>query len=69
VQVQPYEADNSTIMPIAMPPANSVGPTLSGGKVYYYAEFDVMALEKVRLRITNNNAGTKTLNSASWRLA
>jgi len=45
-----------------------VGPTLSGGKVYYYGQFDVQALEKVRVRITNNNVASQTIDRWSWRL-
>lgn len=64
----PFEADNLTIMPIAIPPMNSIGPTLNGGKVYYYAEFDVSSLERVRLRLTNNNVGAQTIDRMSWKL-
>lgn len=65
----PFESDNATVAPISIPPMNSVGPTLNGGKVYYYAEYDVNALEKARLRVTNNNAGTQTIDRLSWHLA
>lgn len=69
VSVFPFEADNATVAPIAIPVLRSTGPTLAAGKVYYYAQFDVQALERVRIRITNNNAGTQTINRWSWRLA
>jgi hypothetical protein len=68
VQVLPFEADNATVAPIAVPPTQSVGPTLAAGKSYYYGQFDVQALEKVRIRITNNNAAPQTINRWSWRL-
>jgi len=68
VSLFPFEGDNFTVMPIAIPPANSVGPSLSGGHDYYYGEFDVSSLDKARIRITNNNAGTQTINRWSWRL-
>jgi hypothetical protein len=69
VSVQPYESDAATVMPVSMPVVQSVGPTVNAGKVYYYAQFDVTGVDKVRLRITNNNAGGQTINRASWRLA
>jgi hypothetical protein len=69
LQVNPYEADDATIMPIAVPQVQGVGPTLNGGHVYQYAQFDVTGLEYVRVRITNNNAGGQTITRASWRLS
>jgi hypothetical protein len=68
VTVQPYEADNASIAPHAIPPVQSVGPTLSAGKVYYYGQWDVQALEQVNIALKNNNAGTQTINRWSWRL-
>jgi hypothetical protein len=69
VAVNPYEADDATVMPIAVPQVQGVGPTLVGGHVYQYAQFDVTGIEYVRVRITNNNAGGQTITRASWRLA
>lgn len=69
VQLNPYEADNATIMPVSIPPIRTIGPNLSGGHDYFYAEYDVSGLDKVRLRITNNNAGAQTITRSSWRLA
>jgi hypothetical protein len=68
VSVLPFEADSTTIMPISMPVVQSVGPTLSAGHVYYYAQFDVTGLDKARLRINNANAGAQTITRASWKL-
>ena len=69
VAVQPFEADNLTVAPISIPPVQFVGPTLNAGKVYYYAQYDIQALEKARIAITNNNAGAQTINRWSWRLS
>lgn len=68
VQVNPYEADGITVAPIALPTVLTVGPTLSGGHAYLYAQYDVSALDVVRIRITNNNAGAQTITRASWKL-
>jgi hypothetical protein len=67
VAVQPYEGDNLTVAPIGIPVTNSVGPTLSGGHDYFYAQYDVTAVDKVRVRITNNNVGAQTITRTSWR--
>jgi hypothetical protein len=69
VQIIPFEADAATIMGVAIAPATSTGPTLVTGHVYYIGQFDVTAYDKVRFRITNNNAATQTITRASWRLA
>ncbi|SRR6266516_863123 len=71
VQVNPYEADGVTIVPVALPVVQQFGtnPTLSGGHDYYYAQYDVTGLEQVRVRITNNNVAGQTITRASWRLA
>jgi hypothetical protein len=69
VQVLPFEIDAVTLMGVAIAPVTSTGPTLSGGHVYYTAQYDVTAYDKVRIRITNNNAGTQTITRSSWRLA
>lgn len=69
VQVNPYEVDQATIMPIAVPKVQDVGPTLNGGNVYYYGQFDVTGIDAVRVRLTNANVGAQTINRASWRLA
>jgi hypothetical protein len=67
--VLPFEADNATVMPITLPPVSSVGPTLNGGHVYYYAQFDVTGLEKVRVRLNNANVAPQTITRMNWRLA
>lgn len=69
VAVQPYEADGATVMPVAVPKVQEVGPTLSGGHDYYYGQFDVTGIDRARVRITNNNAVPQTITRASWRLA
>jgi len=66
VVVQPYEADGVTLMPIALAPVRATGPTLSGGRIYYTAEYDVVPYAKVRAIITNSNAAAQTINSAGW---
>jgi hypothetical protein len=70
VQVNPYEADNATVIPMPLPAsqAPATNPAFSGGKCYYTAAFDVSPYDMVRVRITNNNAGGQTINRASWRL-
>jgi hypothetical protein len=67
--VLPFEADNVTVMPITLTPVSAVGPTLAGGHVYYYAQFDVTGLEKVRVRLNNANAAPQTISRMNWRLA
>jgi hypothetical protein len=69
VQILPFQADALTLMGVAIAPVTATGPTLSGGHVYYTAQFDVTAYDKVRVRITNNNAGAQTITRSSWRLA
>lgn len=69
VQVLPFEVDAVTLMGVAIAPVTSTGPTLAGGHVYYIAQFDVTAYEKVRFRITNNNVGAQAVTRANWRLA
>lgn len=69
ILVQPYEADGATVMPVGVPKVQEVGPTLNGGHDYYYGQFDVTAVDRVRVRITNNNAAPQTITRAGWRLA
>lgn len=69
VQLIPFEADAVTLMGIALAPVGATGPTFAAGRVTYTAQFDVTAYDKVRFRVTNNNAGTQTLTRASWRLS
>ncbi len=69
VQVLPFESDAVTVMGVALPPVNAAGPTFGSGRVTYLAQFDITAFDKVRIRITNNNAGTQTITRASWKLA
>jgi len=74
VDVNPYEADNATIMAGAggvldLVPVSVMGPKVAGGHVFFYAQYDVTALEMVRVRIFNLNAGAQTVTRASWRLA
>lgn len=66
VELWPFEADNLTTMPVVLPPVRSIGPIFST-RVYYEAEWDVSALEKVQVRIRNNNVGAQTLTRYSWR--
>jgi len=67
VVVNPVSEDGE-VYPVAQPAVQSVGPTLVSGRTYYWAQFDVTAQQRVRIRITNNNAGTQSLDY-SWRLA
>ena len=66
VQVNPVD-DDGTVFPIIQPAIQSVGPTHVAGVVYRWAIYDVTAQQRVRIRHTNNNAGTQTLD-ADWRL-
>jgi hypothetical protein len=66
VQVQPFEPDGVTLMPIAIAPMFATGPTFSGASVYYTGRFDVTMYQKVRISVKNNNAGTQTLKSLYW---
>lgn len=69
VVVSPYEADGVTISPVVLPTVLTVGPTLNGGHAYFYAQYDVTALDVVRVRVTNNNAVPQTITRAGWKLA
>jgi hypothetical protein len=69
VQVLPFQADAATLMGVAIAPVTATGPTLAAGHVYYTAQFDVTAYDKVRVRLTNNNVGAQTITRSSWRLA
>jgi hypothetical protein len=55
-------------MGLTLAPVTVSGPTFSGGHIFYTAQFDVSSYDKVRLRITNNNAGAQTITRASWKL-
>lgn len=68
IAVFPFEEDLTTVSGVALAAEKSTGPTFAGGKVTYVGRYDVTALRKVRVRVTNNNAGTQTLNRLSWRL-
>ena len=68
VTVQPYEADNTTLLGVNMPVASSTGPTQAGGEVSVIRKFDVSGVQRVRVRIQNDNAGAQTLKRASWAL-
>lgn len=68
ITCEPYAVGNTSVMPISLPPLNTVGPTLSGGHVYFVATFDVSGEDAVRVGIKNNNAGAQTITRASWRL-
>lgn len=68
VVVNPVTEPDGEIFPIAQPPLQSVGPTLVGGRTYFWGQWDVTAQQRVRIRITNNNVGTQSLDY-SWRLA
>lgn len=70
VLVQPFEADNATILTgINIAPTRSSGPILSGGRSRFYAEYDVAGIEQVNISVQNKNAGAQTLETFSWRLA
>lgn len=68
VVVTPYESDNATLSAQVVTTLRLVGPTVAAGKVTYFGQFDVQGFERVRVRFTNNNAGTQTLNHASVKL-
>lgn len=69
VAAQPYELDASTLLGLNLPVVGSTGPTAIGGtRVAFYAQYDVSGVDKVRLLITNNNAGAQTITRLSWIL-
>lgn len=68
VSFRPFETDQATVVPLALDPVLVKGPTHVSAKVYYWAQFDVTALDKGRIRITNNNASGQTIDRLSWRL-
>lgn len=61
VVVQPVGEDGE-VYPLAQPAVQSIGPTLTGGRTYFWAQYDITAQQRVRVRLTNNNAGTKSLD-------
>lgn len=69
ISILPFESDNTTIMPISVPPVSSVGPTLASGQTYFYAQYDVTAFSKIRFDVKNNNVGAQTVREKSWDLA
>ena len=68
VQINPVSEVGDEVLPIAQPAVQSVGPTLSGGRSYFWGKWDVSAQNRVRLRITNNNVGAQSVDYA-WRMA
>lgn len=71
VVVRPYRgANNATIQPgMLLQATRTNGPTLSAGSVSFEGQWDVSGVNKVRVDITNNNAGAQTVNEATWRLS
>lgn len=70
ITVQPYSEDGTTLetaTPITADSGHTSGPTLAGGRTYFWGRYDVTGIGRVRLIWTNNNAGTKVLTRASWR--
>lgn len=69
VDVQPYKEDGTTLMAagVFIPPVKSAGPILSGGKIQGIYWYDTAGIWKVRVTLTNRNAGTQTLNMFSAR--
>jgi hypothetical protein len=70
VTVVPFETDGTTLLANApLPAIRSSGPTFGGSTVNFTATYDVSGVDKVRIIVKNNNAGTQTLNRMSWRLS
>lgn len=67
VQVNPV-AEDGEIYPLAQPAVQSVGPTLIGGRSYYWGAFDITSQQRVRVRINNANAGSQNVDY-SYRMA
>jgi hypothetical protein len=63
LQVNPIDAFG-VVIPIPLTPVTTVGPTLNAGHSQMTAQYDVTAYDRVRVRITNNNAGTQTLKAS-----
>lgn len=69
LQVIPFEGDNSTLLASVPLTADHIdGPIFAGGAVRAHASYNVNGLDKVRIRVTNNNAAPQTLTRTSWRL-
>src|SRR5690349_9883478 len=58
VTVAPYEDDNTTLTGFTIAPGPTAGPTNQSGTVRYYGQYDVIGIGRVRITVTNNNAGT-----------
>lgn len=68
VQVNPVSEQGGEVFPLSQPASQSIGPTLVAGRVYFWATYDVLAQQRVRVRITNANVGAQTVDYA-WRVA
>lgn len=58
--VRAYD-DLGALFDLALTPQAVTAPALAGGLARTIQQFDVRGLEKVQVRVTNNNAGTQTL--------
>jgi hypothetical protein len=67
VVATPYDLGGNLINS-PLPAVLSAGPKFAGGKVTYYAQFDVSGVDRVQIKVTNNNAGAQVLNRVSWVL-
>jgi hypothetical protein len=68
VDVIPFGADNTTLGAVGIQPDSSSGPTHVGGRITFYARYNVQGLERVRIRFRNTTGGNLTVTRSSWRL-
>ena len=68
VVVTPYEEDGVTLATTVLTAIRSAGPTFVTSRVTFWGQYNVEGLSKVQVKVTNNNAGTQTLNRLSTKL-
>ena len=68
VVVTPYEEDGVTLATTVLTALRSAGPTFVTSKVTFWGTYNVEGFSKVQVKVTNNNAGTQTLNRLSTKL-
>jgi len=66
VTVVTLQPDGVTAGPV-VPPLQSTASKFAGSTVTFYGNYDVSGVDRIRVTIKNNNAGTQTANY-SWKL-
>lgn len=67
VTVTPYDL-GGTLINSPLPVVTSAGPKFVGVSVTYYAQFDVSGVDRVQIKVVNNNAGAQALTRLSYVL-